>query len=264
MITMIRTTAVAAGLVLAAGTAFAADIYTPPPEPIPVVPTIDWTGFYTGLNAGWGWGDGDGSTSYTPNPGAFGAAPFSSSMSLDGFVGGAQAGYNWQWDSFVGGVEADIQYSDMSGSHRVAPLRVFGGGTFPGSFQNASGDIDWFATVRLRGGFLVSPAFLLYATGGFAFGDVSYSTFTRFAGAPTLRYPGSGSDTATGWTVGGGAEWKFAPNWSAKLEYLYFDLGNTDYVVSSRTPAPPFRVTQDFDTTGSIVRVGVNYHFSSY
>ena len=261
---LIRTTAVAAGLVVTAGMAQAADIYTPPPEVIPVMPTIDWTGFYIGAHAGYGWASGDGTTSYRPNPAAFGANPFSASTDLDGFLGGVQGGFNWQSGGFVGGVEADISWSGMDGSERVAPLSLFGGPAVPGWFQNQSGDIDWFGTVRVRAGFLATPEMLLYATGGLAVADVSYRTFTSFTPAPPFQYGASASETATGWTVGAGAEWAFAPNWSVKAEYLYFDLGDLDYVAPPRAPNPPFAVTQSFDTTGSIVRVGVNYRFSSY
>jgi len=265
MLSTMRTAALATGMIVAAGTAYAADIYSPPPETVvAVVPTIDWTGFYIGANAGYGWGSGDGSTNYTPSAAAFGANPFSSSTDLDGFIGGGQIGYNWQSGAFVGGIEADLMYSDMNGTHTKSPLQFFGGGNIANSYQRGSGSLDWLATVRGRAGYLATPELLLYATGGLAFGDVNYHTTTQFGASPALRFGASGSDTLTGWTVGAGTEWKFAPNWSAKLEYMYFDLGDVDYRTLANAPVAPFRVTQEFDTSGSIVRAGVNYQFSMF
>jgi len=66
--------------------------------------------------------------------------------------------------------------------------------------------------VRGRAGYLITPTLLLYGTAGFAYGDVT--AFQR-------------SNTSTGWTAGGGAEWLFSPNWSAKVEYLYVDLDSS-------------------------------------
>lgn len=260
----IRSVSLSMGIaVAAAGGAHAADLYTPPPvQPVAVAPFIDWTGFYIGLHAGYGWGDVDGATSYLPSPAAFGASPFNSSTDLDGFIGGAQVGFNWQIDTFLLGVEADISWSGMDGEHLVTPLSTLGGVPVPGWFQDGKVEMDWFGTLRARAGVLATPNLLVYATGGLAFGSVDYKTFTSFTPAPPFQYVGGSDSTETGWTVGGGLEWGFAPNWTVKAEYLYFDLGDTSYIAPPLAPNPPFAVTQSFDTTGSIVRAGINYRFS--
>lgn len=267
----IRSVFIATGAVAvlgaASGAAQAADMptYTPPPI-VEVAPIAEWTGFYVGLHAGYGWGDADGSTSQLPNPAAFGALPFSTSTDIDGFIGGAQAGFNWQFDRFVAGLEADISYSDMNGGHLVTPLLAFGGLAVPGWYQQGNGDIDWFGTVRARAGFLATPQTLIYATGGFAFANTKFSTLTQYSPVPnpTFTYGGSADETNTGWTVGAGVEWSFAPNWTVKAEYLYFDLDDIDYVAFPLAPNPPFALAQSFENNGSIVRLGINYKFSWY
>src|SRR6185312_14587303 len=88
--------------------------------------------------------------------------------------------------------------------------------------------IDWFGTVRGRVGFLVTPQWLLYGTGGLAYGETKSSfTTTDLTGGcvpnGTLCATGASSGVSTGWTAGAGAEAMLAPNWSAKVEYLYVD-----------------------------------------
>src|SRR5690606_7649561 len=124
-------------------------IYEAPADPLPMLPqAYNWNGFYLGLNAGYGFsGDADflGTTD-----GATGNAD------LDGFLGGVQIGHNWQNGSWVLGLEADIQYSDVSGS-------VAGGGV------ELTNDLDYFGTVRARVGYAFDNV-LPYITGGFAYG----------------------------------------------------------------------------------------------
>ena len=85
----------------------------------------------------------------------------------------------------------------------------------------------------------------VYGTGGFAYGGVS-GGFSN------------SSNTRTGWTAGGGVEWLFIPNWSAKVEYLYYDLGSKNYsVIGGTLPAVSAKAKMD----GSIVRAGLNYKF---
>lgn len=260
----LRSSLFAAAIVSVAGTASAADMPSASPMMPTVAPIASWTGFYIGLNAGYGWANSDGSTTLLPTAALFGVRPFTSSTDLDGFLGGVQAGYNWQADNFVVGVEADIDYANLDGNHLVTPLSTFAGVPVPGWFQRGTGDMDWFGTVRARAGFLATPEMLIYATGGFAFARTSYSTFTSFTPLPPFQYAGSADETNTGWTVGAGVEWAFASNWTVKAEYLYFDLGDTNYIAYPLAPNPPFAVAQSFENNGSIVRLGVNYKFSSY
>jgi len=286
--------AAAIALALSAGSAFAADLpshkappYIPPPPPL-------WTGFYLGVNAGYTWSEsnsvriGTGSAGFNPvQP----AAPiFAANYALlssgvfpanhGGFIGGGQIGYNWQFaNTFVVGVEADIQgiAGSSSGSSTVSGL-VDQGGNRIASVVSVQKNLDYLGTVRGRLGFLFTPSLLVYGTGGLAYGGVTTSANIAQIISGSLIAPGFGagsfSDTRVGWTVGGGLEWMFWPNWSAKVEYLYYDLGNVTYGVSPVAPIlqPPAlgagaamfvnfpQATTRFD--GHIVRAGLNYHFN--
>lgn len=243
----------ATALVGLAGSAFAADLpstkappYLPPPPPPPM-----WTGFYVGLNAGYTFSNTT-SARLTDN---FGTTVTVGGVNNDGFIGGGQIGYNWQFGpSFLVGVEADIQ--GIAGSNGTVTAFVS-----PVTAVSVSSRIDYLGTVRGRLGWLFTPTLLLYGTGGLAYGGVNSTTFINsFAGLGTSVY----SDTRVGWTAGGGVEWMFWPNWSAKVEYLYYDLGSVSHtaaVVPAVGAAAFFADTrQRFD--GHVVRAGLNYHFN--
>jgi outer membrane immunogenic protein len=205
-------------LLTASSSAWAADLgpyqpYTPPPAPEVryETPSI-WEGAYVGINGGYGWSN----SNFTDPEGGF---------------GGGQIGYNWQRDRFVFGVEGDFQGGDISGT----AFDQFG--------DTARSDVNWFSTVRGRLGFASGPL-LVYGTGGVAFADVDNRI--HFTDGSVARDSG----TQTGYAAGAGIEWAFAPNWSAKAEYLYIGLG--DDTLSSGD-----RINNDFQT----VRVGLNYKF---
>jgi outer membrane immunogenic protein len=139
-----------------------------------------------------------------------------------GFAGGVQAGYNFQTGPWVFGLEGDIQAS--AADDTFAPWK----------FSN-----PWFGTLRGRGGYAFNNI-LFYVTGGLAFGELRAETFGV-----------SESHTNAGWTVGAGAEMGFAPNWSAKIEYLYVDLANSNFVVTGASNGYRF----------GLIRAGINYHF---
>jgi outer membrane immunogenic protein len=226
--------------------------------PAMVNPAYNWTGFYIGAHAGYGFGTDDVSVNFLPSATAFGIAPVSMSTNPRGFIGGAQAGYNWQTGAWVFGAEVDYSYANISGDATSAPMFFFPPPGFVlGSFHQVHEKIDWFGTARLRFGVTPIDRLLVYATGGLAFGHAEYSSLTFLPGSgPTIS--GSDSATKTGWTVGGGFEWAFVNNWSAKAEYLYYDLGNHT-LISSVGANPGFPVQNEFQTNGHIVRVGINY-----
>ncbi len=227
--------------------AIAADLgpYSPPPryepayEPARDMP-FGWQGPYMGINAGYGWGNSEPAT--ITGPGASGS---SGSVNLDGWFGGAQVGYNAQFNALVLGLEADIQATDIGDATSGA---IPGGGNFVGQ---TNVDLDWFSTVRGRVGYAAGPT-LLYFTGGLAFADVGYSTSGTNG---VTSYAVSSDSIETGYTLGGGLEWAFAPDWSLKSEYLYVDLG--DQTLTS--PGGAFRSSTDVDF--HTVRVGLNYQF---
>jgi outer membrane immunogenic protein len=147
--------AATAALAIAASTAHAADLpgrYSPAPA-YNALPVFTWTGFYAGLNAGYGWNAGD-SRYYDP---AFGTV---SGRRGGGFVGGAQAGYNYQFGMFVAGAETDLQYAAV-GNKGASYGTIY----YPGESDG------FFGTIRARAGVAFDRA-LVYGTGGFAYGDI--------------------------------------------------------------------------------------------
>jgi outer membrane immunogenic protein len=224
-----------------------------------------------------------------------------------GFVGGGQIGYNYQWSSqFVVGIEADMQGAGIRGSSSGAGFGAGSAGfpsfdaqcithlegkgcttygpsnpTYQGYAGLASGSnslgmtsvnagVDWLGTVRGRLGYLVTPAMLIYGTGGLTYGGVHASvrqvaitstsaeslpyTITDWTqrdndfvhmpgtslGGFTQTYVGGGnkSQTLVGWNAGGGVEWMFMPNWSLKAEAIYWNMGSMNVQTFTAAAAP--------------------------
>jgi outer membrane immunogenic protein len=295
-----KTASIAAlALVLSAGLASAADLPSrkgPPMLPPPPPPPL-WTGFYAGLNAGGTWSNSNsfdvasfpgsctsngGGCTIQPNFGVTSAllATFVAPVgSNGGFIGGGQIGYNWQfYNNFVAGIEADIQ--GIASSHSATSLAgiginpVFGAGVPIAQVASVSRSLDYIGTVRGRLGWLFTPTLLVYGTGGLAYGGVNTnaSIMQQVLNVGDIPNPyfggGAFSDTRVGWTAGGGLEWMFMPNWSAKVEYFYYDLGNVTYALSPlvNIPANGTIFSSAFSQAqtrfnGNIVRAGLNYHF---
>jgi outer membrane immunogenic protein len=272
-----KSIAMAAALVsFVATAASAADMpVKAPPKP---VMSCNWCGFYVGANAGNSWSHDPMSTVSTPVPdGVLGlpagvsaglAALSTTSVPLgrsDGFIGGVQAGYNWQTGNFVSGLEADIQdMSSTGGSGSTSQTAVVVAVPVT-STQSGAASVSWLGTLRGRLGLLVQPNWLLYATGGLAYGEVKASDSLVQVG--TNGYVGTGfgslSTVRTGWTLGAGTEWLLAPKWSIKAEYLHYDLGTASFN-SAPTSTFLLPVFQNNVTSvrfhGDIARVGLNYH----
>ena len=258
--------------------AMAADLPYKAPPPIPA-PIATWTGFYLGANGGYSWGRSSRSVDFVTTTGAFitGAGSITGGgTDLEGGLFGGQIGYNWQTSNWVWGIETDIQWANQRGSTTfLCPATA--GGCLPGLTVLPPGvtgtgavvdqKLEWFGTLRGRAGFLFSPTALLYATGGLAYGSVETGILLagfNAAGAP-ISATASGSNTRVGWTIGGGAEWKFSPNWSAKLEYLYMDIGRTSNTAFLTTAAGTgVGVNLTSRVTDNIFRAGINYQFSAY
>jgi len=259
------------GMVVAAalsGSALAADLdartYTKAPA---VAPISNWSGLYVGGNLGYGWGDGNTDFSFLPTPAEFG---INNNTTLgarsSAVIGGAQLGYNWQIGSLVTGLEADIQGSGIKGSARAIPTVLGTAFPDPRSVISSEQKLSWFGTVRGRVGVTVTPDLLLYGTGGLAYGRVDASANWRFdLERVHAQAPASVSKTKVGWTAGAGAEWMFARNWSAKLEYLYVDLGSASAIGDETANVQldrNFKVGYTWHARENIARVGVNYHFN--
>jgi outer membrane immunogenic protein len=245
----------------------------------PVQRTFSWTGFYAGLDAGYGWDAGSISRNPTVQlnyPVAFAnnGIPASSDVSANGVLGGIHGGYNLQANRIIFGIETDIAYSGLRGSNTSAGRS----GTGPGAVTITTTEnkkLAWFGTLRGRIGALATPSVLAYATGGLAYGEVSSSTTTSvpeavFTGGCSGAFAGnffcsSGSFAGwrAGWTIGAGVETSLGDRWSARAEYLYYDLGQVSYMNHSTIVLPGTAVMQtDTRFDGHIVRLGLSYKFN--
>jgi outer membrane immunogenic protein len=222
-----------------------------------------WSGWYIGVNVGYGWGQGRADVTplpYGPPP-AFNEAIYSVSHDPRGWLAGVQLGHDWQFGRWVVGVEADLARTSMSRDGLVAPLfSIDPGLPIADSFHTGHEKIEWLGTVRGRLGYVVGDV-LIYGTGGLAYGRVEVSETNITRPFPAVQFEGSQSGWQAGWALGVGGEWAFAPNWSARVEYLHFDLGDTTINAPPRAPNPPFTVQSVIHTSGDIVRLGVNYRF---
>jgi outer membrane immunogenic protein len=256
------------GAALLAGTtlASAADLGRMPMKAPPIAPppVWSWTGFYIGAHAGYGFG-GDDSVETTgqaaPNIANVlgGARPGNVDLERDGFVGGGQIGYNWQFaPNWLLGIEADISYTDFRETTNVRTLPLAGAGTLLNTFSTR---LDYLGTVRGRLGYVFDRT-LIYATGGLAYGDVRNSV-DFFGPANQLQFTGTNSSIQTGYAVGGGIEHAFQPNWTIKGEYIYYDLGretvNVAVIPGSGGGGTGYNST--FRNDGHIGRIGLNYKF---
>jgi outer membrane immunogenic protein len=195
-----------------------APVYGPPPVPI-----FTWTGFYIGANVGYG---------IARETAQIQGISGSASETLNGIVGGGQLGLNWQLGHFLLGFETDLQ---ATGQQHTASI--------PG-IESEIDKVVWFGTARGRLG-VAFDRWLLYATGGIAYGEGQ----SDFSGL----FVGTASSTRIGWAGGGGVEWAFFDNWSARLEYIHLDTGKVDNSIGG------FVVTTRF--TDEVVRFGINYRF---
>lgn len=217
----------AGALLLAASPTLAADLparpYTKAPPMTPPQAIYNWTGFYIGGHVG---GAFNGDNSLVGDNGRF--------------MGGVQGGFDYQFaQNWVVGIEA--QYSWMARNNTTALL--------PGGALLTDNDRG-LGSVTGRLGYAWGPA-LLYAKGGYAFRENDLSA--SVAGTPVgLTTNGNRRD---GYTVGAGLEYMFAPNWSAKAEYQYYNFGNTTVTAPASIAGTRFR---DDEHT---VKVGLNYRF---
>ena len=255
--------------------------------------TSNWTGFYVGGNAGYWGSQGSatttGSVSFinqTYEPGASNIANAlaqladnNASLHSDGFIGGAQAGYNYQFSKgILLGFAAD--FDGLTNSNNTVTLQktvnlVDYNETYDGSLTVAE-DVNDLGTVRARLGYVFYPTFLVYATGGFAYGNVTLDTDWAAqeslgpAVFPAIATQSDFSKTLPGWTAGGGIEWLFKPQWSMMLESSYYSL-NTFSVPATlaqinRAVSPPAlwgSATANTALSPALwtIKIGISYHF---
>ena len=236
--------------------------YTPPPAPV-----YSWTGLYLGGNVGYGWGTAKGDATESTTVLGLGTRTTTTSQSqnINGVIGGVQTGYNYQFGAWVWGFETDFQASGQKGG---STFNGIVGGPIAVPFTvTTDHKIEWFGTARGRLGVLWGPNVLFYGTGGVAYGQVKDSAALNgslAAAALTASAVTSFSDVKAGWTAGAGVEAALGGGWSAKLEYLYIDLGKTELTTAAAATAVGATVlaingSRTFRDTDNIVRVGLNY-----
>ena len=234
----------------------------------PVGAPWNWTGFYVGGNVGYSWGRSD--TTQTLSGGAV-AFSASDKFGMNGFLGGVQLGYNWQLNNrWLVGLEADFQWTGQDGNTTATCLAAACPSGFTLSTNNSlalSEKLKWLGTVRGRVGALVTPTWLVYGTGGLAYGRVGWeANLTGSSGFAAASTAFSGSQTKTGWTLGLGVEGVISGQWTGKIEYLYVDLGTISGGPVSTAPILIGGVagTYGFSSriTDNILRVGLNYKFN--
>lgn len=197
-----------------------------PPARAPVyMPFFSWSGFYVGINGGYGWGQSNWTDTVT--------LATTGNFDISGGLVGGTVGYNLEAGRLVFGLESDFDWGNIKGS------------TATGCATICETSSDWLGTLRGRVGYGLER-FLPYVTAGLAYGHVKGA----MAGV------GGFGDGKVGWTAGGGLEYAFVANFSAKIEYLYVDLGNAGCGPAC-SGGNPFDVSFE----SHLIRGGLNYRF---
>ena len=275
-----RISALALCAAFACGAARAADLplKSPPPVYVPPAPVFTWSGLYGGLNIGGGWCSNSNNNNWWGGGG--------------GGCGNNSGNWNWGWNNNNNDRGYVIGGGQVGYNYMFSPMFLLGAET---DFQGASGNLEWLGTVRGRIGVVpFNPNLLIYGTGGFAYGQTHdqfnngfFGGFGPFGGpffVPGVTTPGvapfgglglaglaflnnnNNNQVKTGWTAGGGVEWAFTPNLSAKIEYLYVQLynnnNNNGFFGGGGCNNGFFGGGGNCRNSENIVRVGINYHWS--
>ena len=236
--------------------ALAADLPARTYTKAPVMPEIavyNWTGFYFGGHIGGGWGD-NAVTELAPGTGAFPVGTVFDTNHLSGFLGGVQGGYNYQISNLVIGVEGEYSWEGLSGTSTTISTAP----RFVGLSSVSTSHATDLALVTGRLGYAANN-WLFYVKGGGAWGQGHSDGNVFLANGTLFETTSSGTVDRSGWVVGLGVEWGFAPNWSAKIESDHIDFGSSNVVVStSLVTTSNVSSSERFD----IVKGGVNYHFN--
>jgi len=209
----------------------------------------EWQGLYGGAHVGGAWGsteahDSGGATTLNDY---WSAAP-------SGVVAGLQLGYNWRNGPLLYGVEGDIGYLGLGGSATSTYVPL-------GYDTSTKTDSDFYLTLRGRLGVIMNQ-WAFYATGGYIGADTTVSILgacDAILTCNTASVSGSNSSFRSGWTLGGGIEGDLGGPWTAKVEYLYYDLGSTTVTTTGGGLTNTWKV----ETDGSLVRAGLNYRFGA-
>ena len=242
---MLRVLSGAAILALTATTASAADLALGAPAPAPVAFT--WTGCHVGGHLGGLFSD----EIHTNSTG------LSTDHDATAFVGGGQIGCDYQFaPSWVVGAEGRAAWNSLKFSYSSTVVSLVTGALIaPSQFTTTN---DFLASATGRLGYVYGGGrWMLFARGGVAWTRDRYEDSLVLPAGPAVDP--TATVNRTGWTVGGGVEWAFAPQWSVNLESNYYEFGTQTIIL--RNAAPVFNVTTHIRDQFSATTVGVNYHF---
>jgi outer membrane immunogenic protein len=226
-------------------------------------PVWSWTGFYVGAHVGAGWGTTETTlTSVTASPPLVLPPPVIVPLNVSfaqnsrsGFLGGGQAGYNWQNGWVVFGVQGDIAGTDIKGT---TPCVVV---------LSCTTKSDWLATVTGRVGGVIADRGLLYVKGGGAWlnstSNVNLPMIGLGGGLLNGAQLTSTSRTSSGWLLGMGLEYMFSKNWTGFIEYDYMDFSAKN-VTATFALIPGLAINADQKDKLSIAKVGLNYKFDGF
>jgi outer membrane immunogenic protein len=256
-----------------AGNAGAADLPTAKAAPLAPAPVqraaYSWTGFYVGANVGANItsnfnADAQAGSGFSFHDDNSGLAAATLDTGVGGVAGGVQAGYNYQWGPAVIGAEADISGLSAGGGSSWTSFATLNGSTLTTS---ASERLDYLGTIRARLGYVLYDRWLVYATGGFAYGQVKNNGSVTMDASPGNQWNSSSTEIRTGYALGGGVAYALTDNISLRLEGFYYSLGakvSTD-VGNAAVRANPslngYNLIYKTTTVGDVFRVGVDYKF---
>jgi len=237
---VLKVPSVVAIVVVAAQGSFAADLPAPIPSEAPFVSGFSWTGCFAGVHSGGTFGHDE--------------HPISNGFNASGFLGGGQAGCDYQFGSaLVMGAEARVARTSLNGGTSDG-TNIAAGVTAPAHFTVNN---NFLASATARAGYSFAGGVLVYARGGAAFaGEKADEAFTDPILGPV---DASASSTRAGWTAGAGVDWAFLPHWSMEVKYDYYDFGNNNFVLND--PTTGATVTGSVKYRLQTVTIGSSYHF---
>jgi outer membrane immunogenic protein len=254
---LFHTTAALSVLLATSTAANAADVtaraapYAPPP-PVYAPPPFSWTGFYLGGNIGGAWANRDVTDTFLD-------VNFSNGNNRGVFIGGGQLGFNWQVSNFVLGFEADFDGAANNNNTGTVFIPTVG------TIQVTSND-RWITTLAARFGVTngwfggTNNNWLFYGKAGVGWVGNDDFTITNLTTGASIT--ASNNDTNSGWLLGAGIEWAFAPNWSAKVEYNYLGLDDRTFTVPVGSPFLAGDTFTQNNRNVQMVKVGINYLFN--
>ncbi|GJE60749.1 hypothetical protein MPOCJGCO_2865 [Methylobacterium trifolii] len=237
------------------------------PTPVAIAEPVRWTGFSVGVAVGGNWGQTRQSFPVAGNPvlnpptvnpsqtPAFTVDPLSFSGArvaqphVAGILAGGGIGADYQFGSIVVGLAGDVDWTNGRGG-RSCPNAIY---------YTCESELDLLVLGTARVGYATGRS-LFYVKGGGAFGEITERFRDNSGGQPLFSYRTVPSSTArsssTGWTLGAGVEFALGRNWSAKAEYMHYELE------AKRVALQPAGYVANAQHTGDLVKIGLNYRFS--